>query len=287
MTLYDFFDRISILHLPEQSERFRSISGELLDLGFEITYPKVHVHYSSHPPEAHGFPSHGAYGNFRSHLAVLRAALKEQVSTVWVLEDDAIFSRCMLRNQEVIAEYLQRADWDFCFFGHSLKPRTQPRGFMAVPSHVEFLWSHCYAVRAQILPRVVEYLEQSMSLPEGHPMGGKIYIDAAFNLFRRFNPEIRSLAAVPALCMQKGCVSSLSGPRWYDRVRPTRPLISIVRRSRDYWWKISSGNGTFAQRWGMVDLESSASPARSDAALEPSQQLRRPKRRAARAGMLY
>lgn len=246
VTLYNYFDRISILHLPEQAERFRSICGELLDLGCEITFPKVHVHYSSHPPDAHGFPSHGAYGNYRSHLAVLRAALQEKVQTLWVLEDDAIFSRVMLRNQEVITEYLQRTDWDFCFFGHSLKLKARPQGFMALPPQVEFIWAYSYAIRAQILPRLIEYLELSMSLPAGHPQGGKIYIDAAYNLFRRFNPDVRALAATPALCMQKGCVSSLSGPRWYDRPRSTRPLLSLARRSRDYWWKISSGNGAFA-----------------------------------------
>ena len=88
------------------------------------------------------------------------------------------------------------------------------------------------------IARFVAYLERAVVLPEHHPEGSRLYIDAAFTLFRRLNPDVVALVYNPALSVQKGCTSSLNDPRWYDTVAVTRPLVSLARRARDHWWKL-------------------------------------------------
>jgi glycosyl transferase family 25 len=238
MTFYEYFDRISIIHLPNRRDRFESLSTELSDLRIGIQQPKVQIPHAPVPLDWVDWPSRGVYGNFLSHLGILRQALNDGLQTIWVLEDDAIFSRRMRREQQAVVETLKTREWDMCFFGHSLTHELsgQPSGL--VTPNADFLWAHCYAVHARVLPRLVAYLEQAVVLPKHHPQGSKLYIDGAFTLFRRFNPDVVAFVCNPALSIQKGCTSNLNDPRWYDRMAVTRPLIALARLARDYWWKL-------------------------------------------------
>ena len=242
LALRDYFDRIAIIHLPEREDRFKSVSGELRALGVDVADTKVRIPPAERPADANGFPSRGVYGNFLSHTGILRAALNEGLTTVWTLEDDAIFSRCLIRSQEKIVAYLQRTEWDICYFGHSVDLAGERQGFVRLSADTGLLWAHCYAVHRRVLSRLVEYLERAITLPRGHPAGGKLYIDAALTLFRRFNPDVVTLAANPALSVQKGGRSSLAGGRWYDQFSAAQPIVAAARGARDYWWKVTSGD---------------------------------------------
>jgi glycosyl transferase family 25 len=238
MTLYEYFDRIAIIHLPERKDRFKSLSGELRSLGIDIAQPKVQIPHAPRPADLNGWPSRGVYGNFLSHLDILRQALKDGLQAIWVLEDDAIFSRRMRREQSSLVAKLRQTEWGLCYFGHSLTHElaTHPTGL--VTPTADFMWAHCYAVHARVLPRIVAYLERAVDLPSGHPEGGRLYIDGAFTLFRRFNPDVVTLVCNPALSNQKGCPSDLNHAKWYDTMAATSPLVSLVRRARDHWWKL-------------------------------------------------
>lgn len=238
MTLYDYFSRIGIIHLPNRPDRFQSLSTELREIGIDIRQTKVQIPHAPVPSEWDGWPSRGVYGNFLSHLGILRQALQDDLQTIWVLEDDAIFSRRMRREQQALVKTLSERDWDLCFFGHSLTHELveQPTGF--VRSNAGFIWAHCYAVHARVLPRLVAYLERAVVLPAHHPEGSRLYIDAAMTLFRRANPDVVTLVYNPALSIQKGCTSSLNNPKWYDTVAVTRPFVSLARLARDHWWKL-------------------------------------------------
>lgn len=238
MTLYEYFDRIAIIHLPQRVDRYRSLDGELRDIGIDILAPKVQIPDAPVPSEWEGWPSRGVYGNFLSHLLILRQALLDGLETIWVLEDDAIFSRRMCREQEALAKELQGRKWDLCFFGHSLKKELagQPTGL--VHPSADFIWAHCYAVHARALAPLVAYLERAVVLPAHDPRGSRLFIDAAFTLFRRFNPDMVTLVYNPALSIQKGCISNLNSPKWYDVIGATRVLATLARGARDQLWRL-------------------------------------------------
>lgn len=237
MTLFDYFDRTSIIHLPEREDRWRALERELRPLGIGLQDSKVRVPNAPKPEDANGYRSRGVYGNFLSHYNILREALEDGLETVWILEDDAIFSRRLIREQERIAEFLATTDWGICHLGHRLGRALNGMPEGLIPFSGPFVWAHCYAVHQRALARVVAYLEETMVNPPGHPRGGKVYIDAAYTLFRAFNPDIVSLVANPVLSIQKGCVSSLGGGYWYDHNWITRPMVDLARSIRDECWR--------------------------------------------------
>jgi glycosyl transferase, family 25 len=150
---------------------FRALSVESRGLGIEIAQPKIDIPHAPQPADANGFPSRGVYGNFLSHLGILRKALEDGLGTVWILEDDAIFTRRMCQTQAALVDRLQRSDWDICYFGHSLTKELagQPAGLVAPPA--DFIWAHCYAVNARVLPRLVSYMDAPSICPRATPTG--------------------------------------------------------------------------------------------------------------------
>jgi glycosyl transferase, family 25 len=237
MNLLDYFDRVSIIHLRMRADRYRDLVRELLRLNIEITNPKVCIPEAPMPTDANGFPSKGVYGSFLSHLDILKSAREDGLQTVWILEDDAIFSHRLIRQQDKIAKYLARTEWDICYFGHTLTGELK-RLPIGLPRYSgPFYWAHCYAVHARVLPRLIAYVEETVNRPSGDPRGGKVYIDAAYTLFRRFNPDVVARVANPVLSLQRGSQSSLGRGYWYDRYPLTRPAIQLARVARDECWR--------------------------------------------------
>ena len=60
-----------------------------------------------------------------------------------------------------------------------------------------FIWAHCYAVHRRLMPRLIDYLRKTIDRETGHPEGGKVYIDAAYFLFRQLYPDVICIASSP------------------------------------------------------------------------------------------
>ena len=214
-------------------DRYRALERELRRIGLTLDHPKVCMPNAILVDHANGFVSKGVYGNFLSHLDILKAAVRDGLNNVLILEDDAIFSH---RIKTVpIEPVLETTEWDFCFLGHPLVVRPNPSGF--VKSSEVFKWAHCYGVSRRIGPRLVSYLEDVIRRPAGDPLGGKMYIDGALSLFRSKSQDVVSLIAAPALSRQRGSRSSLAESRWYDENRVTSTFVDLARRSRDELWR--------------------------------------------------
>jgi GR25 family glycosyltransferase involved in LPS biosynthesis len=237
MTLLDFFDRIAIIHLKTREDRYRALAREFRRLGIEFTDPKVSIPDAPMPEDAHGFPSKALYGLLLSHLDIIKSAQRDGLQSVWVFEDDAIFSHRFVRRQNEIADFLAANEWDICYFGHTLTDelKSLPRGFPRYSG--PFYWAHCYAVHARIFQRFSDYLESTIDRPRGDPLGGKMYPDAAHTLFRKLNPDLVMLVANPVLSVQRGSPSDLAHQRWYDRHALARPVIQLARSVRDECWR--------------------------------------------------
>lgn len=235
--LFEYFDRIEIIHLPERTDRLAALRAELARVGLDIDGAKVRIPTAPRSETTNGFPSRGVYGNFLSHLDIIERAYQDGLNSVLVLEDDALFSHSFNRRQASIAGHLRTHEWDELFLGHSITSGLPSSKSGLVKLSGDFLWAHCYAVHRRIMPRMVEYLRQTIERPAGHPDGGKLYIDAAHTLFRRRNPDIICLVSSPCLSIQKGSQSSLNSAPWYDRSGPGRALSAMARNVRDEFWR--------------------------------------------------
>jgi glycosyl transferase, family 25 len=241
MSMIGHFERIAVIHLPERRDRYLSIKSELARMGVNIQSSKVQVPDAPRPPEANGFPSRAVHGNFLSHLTILRSALDEGVRDVLVLEDDALFHQSLHRDGLVVA--LEHEPWDMCFLGHALRTRVLPKGLIRYSlEYGPFTHAHCYAVHQRCLPGLTQYLQTTLDNPAGHPDGGHMYIDGAFNHYRQRNPQLHTIIASPSLCRQKGSPSSIAGARWYERPAVVRAGVQAARSLRDgIWRRITKG----------------------------------------------
>jgi glycosyl transferase family 25 len=232
LTLFDYFGRVEIIHLPERTDRFSALRNELARGGFDID--RARIPPAQKPESANGFPSRGVYGNFLSHLDIIKRAYRDGIESVLVLEDDAIFSRRFVKRQSSIAEQLSRMEWDIVYIGHSISDRPSAKSDLT-RFHGDLTWAHCYAVNRTIMPRLIDYLCRIIETPSGDPRGGKMYIDGAYTLFRRQNPDVKCFVTLPSLSVQKGSGSNLGEPSWYERTFPG--AVSAIRRFRDECWR--------------------------------------------------
>src|ERR1700691_3754585 len=103
MGVLDYFDRLAVVHLPDREDRYRALKHELSRIGIDIECSKVIIPDPPMPESANGFTSRGVYGSFMSHLEIIEGAYRDGLATVWVLEDDAIFSKKFKKQQTAIA----------------------------------------------------------------------------------------------------------------------------------------------------------------------------------------
>ncbi|WP_156795535.1 glycosyltransferase family 25 protein [Bradyrhizobium icense] len=234
---FDYFDRIAVIHLPARTDRFRALDRELSRAGFDIGHPKVVFPEPPMPNEANGFRSQGVYGNFLSHLGIIEGAYKDNLDTVLVLEDDAIFSNRFRAKQPDLVAALDASPWDMCFIGHSLTSGlpNSPTGLIRFSG--PFIWAHCYAVHRRVMPRLIQFMQDTLVRPSGHPDGGRMYIDATFTFFRKSNPDVVSLISSPCLSIQRGSQSSLNAKLWYVKNPVTNFAANTARAVRDEFWR--------------------------------------------------
>jgi len=236
MGILDYFDRLAIVHLPDRTDRYRALKRELSRIGIDIECSKVTIPDPPMPEAANGFTSRGVYGSFLSHLEIIETAYRDGLDTVWILEDDAIFSRRFNSQQAELAEYLRANEWDQLFIGHTTSENLPASQTGLVRYSGTFIWAHCYAVHRRIMPRLIDYLRKTIDRETGHPEGGKIYIDAAYFLFRQLNPDVICVVSSPCFSVQKGSQSSLNSPLWYQRPQ-FGAVVNLGREIRDEFWR--------------------------------------------------
>ncbi len=235
----DYFDRIEIIHMRDRRDRYVPLVQELAHVGIDIHHDRVHIPEAPRPTDAYGFPSRQIFGNFLSHLDILRRARNEKHQAVLVLEDDTIF-RTFLTDLSVQSQFvhtLKTEPWDICYFGHPITRQlnNQPRGL--IRTDLTFCWMHCYAVHQRVLDDLVAYLEDTMERPVGHPDGGKMYIDGAISMFRDRSPQVVTLVSNPTVSIQRGSVSGIADRSWYDQQAGLQKILAMARATRDEVWR--------------------------------------------------
>lgn len=162
-----------------------------------------------------------------SHLGVLRRAAGRGRHLI-LLEDDLNFSENFNELWSAAAEALSHVTWSMFYPGHLLK--DVPPGLHHVDPTKGLWCTHFVVVRNEAIPKIASELETILSRPSGHPSGGPMHVDAAYNLIRHRNPDLSTYIYAPVLGYQRASRSDVSPHRWYDRVTPLRPAIDFLRK---------------------------------------------------------
>jgi len=235
MGLFDLFDCVMIMNLPNRSDRRKEIRRELVRVGWNPDDPRITWFPAVDPRTAGGYRNPGARGCFLSHIAVLNLARNAGCRRILVLEDDCDFAPDFVERQGQFADWLTSSPWGIAYLGHVEPLSGQPR-LVPWPAETRVAMTHCYAAAGDVLLRLPRYLEAITLRPPGSPDGGPMSIDAGFSWFRRQNPDVVTVLAVPSLAQQRSSRSDLS-PRWFDRV----PGLSVAAQTaRGIRWSISN-----------------------------------------------
>jgi len=226
-TLADLFTKTYAINLPERVDRRKALMSELDSQKFRPQTRRLQLFPGIRPETSAGFPNRGVRGCYLSHLGVLQQALKEQLDSVLVLEDDVTFAPLFRERTGMIERELREQSWGFVYLGHQLAVTPTP-GRCLLPFVGDILTAHCYGVHGSVLPELVRFLETVTERPPGHPDGGPMFPDGALSFFRAKHPEIVTLVAAPSMAQQRSSRSDLT-PRWFDRVPGLRETAGLWR----------------------------------------------------------
>jgi glycosyl transferase, family 25 len=230
MKLIDLFDCIIILNLPSRSDRRKELRRELVRVGWDPDDPRITWFPAIDTRTAAGYPSAGSRGCFLSHIAALNLARNAGNRRVLILEDDCDFAADFAERQAQFADWLASSQWGIAYLGHAEAVSGHPRLATWHPE-TRVMLTHCYAVAGDVLLRLPRYLEAITLRARSSPDGGPMSIDAGFSWFRRYNPDVVTVLAVPSLAQQRRSRSDLS-PRWFDKVPGLAGTVAIARSIR-------------------------------------------------------
>lgn len=233
--LAEYFDCIYVINLPERQDRLNRVKKELERVSWKIGDNGVRIFPAFKHSERAGFPNAGARGCFLSHLECIRRAHAEKRRSILVLEDDICFSSALDRLGPAIIAQLKATEWDLAFFGHhgtgaipDAKPDTSPHELKFIPWPAEIQGMHFYAINGRIFARLIGDIERHIHGVEGDQEYGPMPVDGAFNIFRRNNPDVRTLIVQPKLGWQTSSRSDIT-PRSFDRIPLFQPFIRALR----------------------------------------------------------
>ncbi len=228
-SIFDAFERICIINLPSRPDRLREVLVDLNSAHILDNDPRLRIFPGVRPENAGAFPSLGAHGCFLSHLGVLREAKAAGVENVLLLEDDLALEAGARLPQPELVKVLCEGNWDFAYLGH-----VEDSGDLTAPptwttTDKPLVCAHFLAFNRRVLPALVEYLEDCLQRPAGHPDGGPMHVDGAYSMFRQRNPGLVTLMCMPSLGGQRSSRSDIHDNRWFDRLPVFREAAGLAR----------------------------------------------------------
>ncbi|KZK74471.1 MAG: hypothetical protein A3K90_06695 [Pelodictyon luteolum] len=232
MNFPDHFDRISVINLPDRTDRKRDTLREFRRAGWNPNDKMISFFPAIRPETAGGFPSVGVRGCYTSHMEVLRQAKENKCANILVLEDDISFIREINQIGNAVMEQLEGKKWGFIYFGHD-RPAGDKNSLGIELLKEPLMLAHFYAVNGPYLERFLHFLEQLLKRPAGHPDGGPMHYDGAISTFRMQNPDIPTYILYPSLGSQRSSRTDLHALPIWDRWPLLAPLTDGVRQLKN------------------------------------------------------
>jgi glycosyl transferase, family 25 len=236
--IVEYFDRSYIINLSDRPDRRRQVEREFLLAGVNVPSERVHFYTAFRPADKGGFADIGTRGCFTSHRNVLALAHRDHLRNVLVFEDDVSFRSVGTSFERQLLKQLSSEDWDVVFFGYALPPEEALKGLKGPLTRWpnDIMCTHFLAVNGRFIKSMVQYMDECESRPRGHPAGGPMPADGAYNHVRYINPNINLLISIPSLALQRSSRTDVAQNHFLDRAVWLRPILrgmrAIVHRQR-------------------------------------------------------
>lgn len=233
--LNTFFDRVYVINLKSRLDRRAEVCAQLQRIGLNFDSPGVVLREVTKPTDAAGFPSVGARGCFMSHLAVLREAKEERLTSVLILEDDLNFCDQFSSRFSAVAQQLKTVEWGMFYGVYVLDAPLEDSASpcLKVDPRLVIGTSAFVAINGEHIHLLVDYLAAMLKRPAGDAHGGPMHIDGAYQWFRQSHPQISTWLAHDQLGFQRSSRTDVHSVRWYDRASWSAWIVSRLRRLRN------------------------------------------------------
>jgi glycosyl transferase family 25 len=218
--MFDYFEEIRIISLPDRKDRRRAMLRELGKVGLQEDR-RVRFFDAIRAENNGPFSSRGVHGCFLSHLQIL---VEASGRSVLILEDDCLFAAG--------AQFYIVPDCDI-FYG----------GYMAAsnplnPADGDITGSHCMGFSANGAEKAAKYLEQLLdpsfppdpraALDPSFSLDIRPPIDGAYVWLRRRYPDL-VVHFAPHLSTQRSSRSDIT-PGKLDRIPGLKTITGVLRR---------------------------------------------------------
>jgi len=160
--LTDIFERVYVINLPRRKERLETFFQKI-PADWPFRYPEQYVAIDgglASPPDWWDGGG-GAWGCYKAHLRILEDCLSNEIDSVLILEDDAVFVEGFAEKVQEFWKHLPE-DWEMIYLGgqHIQENLGLPRKvneWVYQPFNVNRC--HCYGLRGRkMLERVYKHL---------------------------------------------------------------------------------------------------------------------------------
>lgn len=219
--IFDRYDRIRIVSLPDRTDRRREMLEELHAVG-QASNPRIAFFDAIRVDEAGLFRSIGSHGCYLSHLQILDEASAAGES-VLILQDDCEFLPSVFDDDPP-------EDSDILYGGYLASNPADLHGS-------DIIGAHCMGFSARAAARAASYLrslldpatppDRKAALQPGFNPSLRPPIDGACVWFRRANPDLKT--SFHLVANQRSSRSDIAPPRFYDRIWGLRSLARLAR----------------------------------------------------------
>lgn len=237
--LIEYFDRAYIINLVDRLDRRRQVEREFRHAGINVPNEKVQLYTAFRPVDKGRFDSVGVRGCFTSHRNVLELANREGLRNALILEDDVSFRSIGTNFVRELMVQLSCEDWDLAFLAYLLPPedalKDVKRPLTRWPNDIR--GTHFYAVNGSFIQTMLQYMYECELRPRGHPLGGPMTADGAYNHVRYVMPNINLFVSVPSLAHQRYSRADIADPRTFDKLVWLSPVLRGLRAIK-HWGRM-------------------------------------------------
>lgn len=233
--IFDQFDQVRIINLPERTDRKAAVLRELDAIGIDASVPKISF-FEARRPQVETTPSglRQSNGALISHREAIREAVASGVETLLVLEDDIFFRAPPAADVLAIVEAMKVKPWDLIYFGYLEPTEGDLAGgpLAAWPGRV--IGGHFCGMNRQFMQRLVGFIDGFGAPGPDGEIVNPTHRDGAFNLFIEKNPDVNRFLAVPNLAIQRSSRTDLHENHFYDKTPFLRDALGVFRALRNH-----------------------------------------------------
>jgi glycosyl transferase, family 25 len=230
--IIEYFDRTYVINLSDRVDRRRQVAREFSRVGITIPNAKVLFYRATRPTEKGAFVSRGERGCFTSHKQILELACRDKLRNVLICEDDVCFRNVgSVFEGELLEQISSEENWDIIQFGYDLPPEKNLTGPL-LRWQIFGRGTHFFAVNGPFIETMLQFMNGCELRSPGHPDGGPMSADGAYNHVRRVLPNIRLLLCVPNLAHQRCSRTDIASTPFFDKIAWLDPVLRAMREAK-------------------------------------------------------